>query len=37
MADRLIRDGDSPVYWHWRADGSVEVAVKQARAALHLG
>jgi hypothetical protein len=37
MADRLIRDGDSPVYWHWHADGSVEVAVKQARAALHLG
>jgi hypothetical protein len=25
------------VYWHWHADGSVEVAVKQARAALHLG
>jgi hypothetical protein len=37
LADRLITDGDSPVYWHWHADGSVELAVKHARAALHLG
>jgi hypothetical protein len=35
LADRLIRDGDSPVFWP--CDESVEVAVKHARAALHLG
>lgn len=35
MADRLIRDGDSPVYWP--CDESVESAVRHARAALHLG
>ncbi|MGE5856915.1 MAG: hypothetical protein ACM31K_00350 [Solirubrobacterales bacterium] len=35
LADRLIRDGDSPVYWP--CDESVERAVKHARAALHLG
>jgi hypothetical protein len=44
LADRLIRDGASPLYW--RSDvrdrpedveESVEVAVKHARAALHLG
>jgi hypothetical protein len=44
LADRLIRDGDSPVYW--RSDfstieeppeQSVELAVRHARAALHLG
>jgi hypothetical protein len=45
LADRLIRDGDSPLYW--RSDiavspestdeVSVELAVKHARAALHLG
>lgn len=35
LADRLIRDGDSPVYWP--CDESVETAVKHARAALHLG
>jgi hypothetical protein len=35
LADRLIRDGDSPVYWP--CDDSVETAVRHARAALHLG
>ena len=35
LADRLIRDGDSPVYWP--CDESVETAVKHAHAALHLG
>lgn len=35
LADRLIRDGDSPVYWP--CDESVVRAVKHARAALHLG
>jgi hypothetical protein len=35
LAARLIRDGDSPVYWP--CDESVELAVKHARAALHLG
>jgi hypothetical protein len=35
MADRLVRDGDSPVFWP--SDGSVESAVKQARAALNAG
>jgi hypothetical protein len=35
MADRLIRDGDSPVFWP--CDDSVELAVRHARAALHLG
>ena len=35
LADRLIRDGDSPVFWP--CDESVESAVKHARAALHLG
>jgi hypothetical protein len=44
LADRLIRDGDSPVYWRSDAqvrerpaEESVEVAVKHARAALHMG
>jgi hypothetical protein len=44
LADRLIRDGDSPVYWRGEVEirenpaaESVEVAVKHARAALHLG
>jgi hypothetical protein len=35
LADRLIRDGNSPVFWP--CDESVESAVKHARAALHLG
>ena len=35
LADRLVRDGESPVYWPRQE--SVEAAVKQARAALHLG
>jgi hypothetical protein len=44
LADRLIRDGDSPVYWRSefstereRAEQTVELAVRHARAALHLG
>jgi hypothetical protein len=44
LADRLIRDGDSPVYWRSdisadseSGEQSVEVAVKHARAALLLG
>jgi len=44
LADRLIRDGDSPVYWRCDMEvksnppkASVETAVKHARAALHLG
>jgi hypothetical protein len=41
LADRLITDGDSPVYRpvpiHHPPDESVESAVKRARAALHLG
>jgi HAMP domain-containing protein len=41
LAERLITDGGSPVYWaspmHQRAAESVESAVKHARAALHLG
>jgi hypothetical protein len=44
LADRLIRDGDSPLYWRSPMDvsepageQSVELAVKHARAALHLG
>jgi hypothetical protein len=44
LVDRLIRDGDSPVYWRCGMameanppDESVETAVKHARAALHLG
>ena len=41
MADRLVTDGDSPVYWpdpiHNPADETVESAVRHARAALHLG
>jgi len=35
LADRLIRDGDSPVFWP--CEESVESAVRHARAALHLG
>jgi hypothetical protein len=35
LADRLVRDGNSPMYWP--SDDSVEEAVGQARAALHLG
>jgi hypothetical protein len=44
LADRLIRDGDSPVYWRSAVQAreqppveSVETAVRHARAALHLG
>jgi hypothetical protein len=44
LADRLIRAGDSPVYWRCGMamevnppEESVETAVKHARAALHLG
>jgi Arc/MetJ-type ribon-helix-helix transcriptional regulator len=41
LADRLITDGGSPVYWplplHHPPEQSVESAVKHARAALHLG
>ena len=41
LADRLVRDGDSPVYAPLpvsrRCDGDVEWTVKHARAALHLG
>jgi hypothetical protein len=41
LAERLITDGGSPIYWasplHQRAAESVESAVKHARAALHLG
>jgi hypothetical protein len=41
LADRLIRDGDSPVYGpmpvHHPREETVESAVKHARAALHLG
>jgi hypothetical protein len=43
LADRLIRDGDSPLYWRSdisadseSGEQSVEVAVKHARAALLL-
>jgi hypothetical protein len=35
LADRLIRDGDSPLFWP--CNDSVEAAVEQARAALALG
>lgn len=35
LADRLIRDGDSPLFWP--RNESVESAVKQALSALHLG
>jgi hypothetical protein len=41
LAERLITDGDSPVYGpvpiHHPPDETVESAVKHARAALHLG
>jgi len=44
LVDRLIRDGNSPVYWRCgmaiKANPpkeSVETAVRHARAALHLG
>ena len=44
LADRLIRDGTSPVYWRGdmsisaeSARRSLELAVRHARAALHLG
>ena len=41
MADRLVTDGDSPVYRpdpiHHSPDETVESAVRHARAALHLG
>jgi hypothetical protein len=41
LADRLITDGDSPVYGpdpiHHPPEQTVESAVKHARAALHLG
>lgn len=35
LADRLVRDGESPVYWPRKE--SVEAGVNQARAALYLG
>ena len=35
LADRLVRDGNSPMFWP--SDESVESAVEQARAALHPG
>jgi hypothetical protein len=35
LADRLIRDGDSPLFWP--CNDSVDAAVEQARAALHPG
>jgi hypothetical protein len=35
LADRLVRDGDSPMFWP--CNDSVESAVKQALSALHLG
>jgi hypothetical protein len=41
LADRLVRDGDSPVYWpdpvNNPREQTVEWAVKHARAALHMG
>jgi len=41
LAERLVTDGDSPVYWsgnpHPIGVESVDTAVKHARAALHLG
>jgi hypothetical protein len=41
LADRLVTDGDSPVYGptpiHHPPEESVESAVKHARAALHMG
>jgi hypothetical protein len=41
LADRLVTDGDSPVYWpdpiHHPPEETVESAVRHARAALHLG
>lgn len=41
LAERLITDGGSPVYWpmplHHPLEETVESAVKHARAALHLG
>jgi hypothetical protein len=44
LVDRLIRDGNSPVYWRCRMamaanppEENVETAVRHARAALHLG
>jgi hypothetical protein len=41
LADRLVTDGDSPVYWptpiHNPPEETVESAVTHARAALHLG
>jgi hypothetical protein len=35
LADRLIRDGDSPLFWG--RNESVESAVKEALSELHLG
>ena len=41
LADRLVTDGDSPVYGptpiHHPPEETVESAVKHARAALHMG
>jgi len=41
LADRLVTDGDSPVYGldpiHHPPEETVESTVKRARAALHLG
>jgi len=41
LADRLVRGGDSPVYWpdpvNHPCAHTVESAVKHARAALHMG
>jgi hypothetical protein len=35
LADRLVRDGDSPMFWP--CNDSVESAVKEAQSALHHG
>ncbi len=32
LADRLVRDGNSPMFWP--SEGSIEAAVNKARAAL---
>lgn len=34
LADRLVRDGESPMFWPSQA--SIEAALKEARAALDL-
>jgi hypothetical protein len=35
LADRLIRDGDSPLFWP--SNESLKPAIERARAALHMG